>query len=699
MTVVLVLFFMGTFYSFSGSRGEKRLNFLLITIDTLRADRLSCYDSGNVKTPNIDMLAEKGVVFTRAFANTSTTLPSHSNILLGVSPLYHGVHENSYFVVREELLTLAEHLKHYGYSTGAFVGAFPLERRFGLDQGFDAYDDSFERKNFEKLSSAEKKAEVVVQNALQWLRKQESPWFLWIHCWDPHEPYEPPQPFKSEYEKNPYDGEVAYVDSVLGGFFNFLSEKKLFQDTLVILTGDHGESLGEHGEKTHGMFAYNSTLWIPLIVVSPGVRSGRVGEYVSHVDIFPTVCDLLQLKKPSFLQGRSLLPALKGKKMASRPIYFESLYPYYSKGWAPIRGYIHKKIKFIESPVPELYDLEQDFAELNNLAAKEKLKAYRKELEKIINHQKSPLSAEAERMPDKETVERLRSLGYIAGTMEERKESFSRKDDVKVLLPYLNKAHQALNRYEEGFKKIGVEMLKEIITERKDIDDAYINLAYLYKREGRVGDAVEVMKIAHQNLPSNYMVFYTYLNYLVDAAQYDAVIQAFNDELYRHIQFDPEIWNIVGIAFFRKGEFKRAIEMYTHALQLDPDSPVKLTNLGEAQLYLSHREDDKKLFQQCMENFKRAIELDPDYPFVYNALGKALRGEGNLDEAVNAFERALELNPNIDESLYLLGLTYLEKGEKNKALSKFTLYKERYYYFLPDSLKKKLDELIERARK
>jgi arylsulfatase A-like enzyme len=330
---LFIIFSLSTTYSHSSGEPipKEKLNVLLISIDTLRADWLSCYGNEHLKTENIDGLAERGVLFSRAFANTSTTLPSHTNILLGVTPPYHGVHDNSSFVVREEFLTLAEHLKGHGYSTGAFVGAFALDSRFGLDQGFDVYDDEFEDKRNKKPSEVERKAEKVIDRTLAWLNNQNKPWFLFVHCWDPHGPYEPPEPFLTQYKEHPYTGEVAYVDFMLGKLFAYLEENNLFKETLVIFTGDHGESLGQHNEDTHGF---------------------RVAQYVSHIDIFPTVCEILRIEKPPFLQGLSLVPALMGKKASKRPIYFESLHPYYSKGWAPLRGFISNKEKYIQSPIP-----------------------------------------------------------------------------------------------------------------------------------------------------------------------------------------------------------------------------------------------------------------------------------------------------------------------------------------------------------
>ena len=226
--------------------GKARPNLLLITLDTLRSDRVGCY-GGRLKTPTIDRLAERGVLFRRAFAHTTTTLPSHTNILLGLGPLRHGVHDNSNFVVGKEFLTLAEHLKAAGYATAAFIGGFPLDSRFGLKRGFDVYDETLENRGTSEQFSRERRAEAVVASSLQWLEGRSAPWFAWVHCFDPHDPYEPPPPFLSQYKDRLYDGEVAYVDFALKKLLDFVEGPQAGENTVIILTGDHGESLGEHG--------------------------------------------------------------------------------------------------------------------------------------------------------------------------------------------------------------------------------------------------------------------------------------------------------------------------------------------------------------------------------------------------------------------------------------------------------------------
>lgn len=680
------------------SAKNSRLNFLLITIDTLRTDRLSCYNGKFLKTPNIDRFAEKGILFSRAFAHSSTTLPSHTNILLGVTPLYHGVHENANFIVREEFLSLAEHLKNSGYLTAAIIGGYPLHSRFGLAQGFDTYDDDYEAVSYQKLAFGERKAEIVVSKALEWLKDRKPPWFLWIHCYDPHDPYEPPEPFKARFEKSLYDGEVAYVDFALEKLFSFLEETHLFQSTMIVFTGDHGESLGQHGELTHGYFAYNTAIWIPLIVYIPGVASKTIHQFATHIDIFPTICDLLNLKKPSFLQGISLLPAIKGKKLPERSFYFESLYPYFSRGWAPLKGYVLGSAKFIDSPLPELYDLEKDFDELHNLVEGKKLDNYRKHLDQVLKDQSPPERINARGQLDRESLEKLRSLGYISSPQLSEKEIFGPEDDVKTLLPYHNKSEEALDLYQKGKTNEGIELLKEVLTERKNIDIAYTNLATLYKEEGRLEDALEILRLGLENLPSNYGIILTYAKYLNEAGRYDKAIEILNKQTLRPMEYDPEIWNYLGFAYAGKEDFEKALTAYEKALSLDKEYAVVYNNLGNIYISIFLKTNDPKKCLESIQNFKKAIQLEPDFVSAYSGLGTAYRHCGNLNGAIQSWEKALEFKPDDNDALFNLGLAYLSKGDKEKALDYFNKFKEKYYHLLTPANREKLDALIEKCK-
>lgn len=701
--ILLICFICGvSSYAFlenAAPKTENKLNVLLITIDTLRADKLSCYGSQRPKTPHIDDLAARGMLFSRAFANTSTTLPSHANILLGVTPNYHGVHENLNFVVSEKLLTLAEQLKGYGYATGAFVGAYPLDARFGLSQGFDVYNDHYDRIHTENFSTLERNADAVIDQALEWLEHRSSPWFLWIHCWDPHIPYSPPEPFKTQYKEFLYEGEVAYVDMALGKLFDHIKENNLFDSTLIILTGDHGESLGQHGEKTHGFFAYNSTIWIPLIISHPTTRPGRSGHFVSHIDIFPTVCDVLGIEMPSFLQGTSLLPALEGKKISERPIYFESLYPFYSRGWAPLKGFIFENKKFIDSPIPELYDLNHDFNELNNLADRKKIAELTSQLKKIMDDLTPAARINATQKVDRKTREKLASLGYVSNVHVPQKEDFGIRDDIKILLPFRNKADQAWELYETGKMDAGIKLLKEIIEERKDIDEAYKNLAFIYHAIGEETKAIAILEQGLTALPSNYELFIEYMRLLTSDQQYDKVISSFNKMNIREAKYDPAIWNNLGIAYAKKGNFEEAIKAYEMGLSLDDKLPELNNNLGNA--YLSFALELKKtfLFSQSLKYYKKAIELDPEYPAPYHGLGRAYKYDGNLEGAIYCWEKALEADPKFSPALFDLAQTYLNTGDKAKALQVLSDFKERCYSLIPPDERKKLDDLLERSQK
>ncbi|MGB2906856.1 MAG: sulfatase-like hydrolase/transferase [Candidatus Aminicenantaceae bacterium] len=681
---------------------EGSRNLLLVTIDTLRADRLSCYDTRHVQTPVMDSLSQQGVRFTRAFAHTPTTLPSHANILTGVLPLYHGVHDNGTFVLHEDQLTLAELLQGQGYATAAFVGAYPLDSRFGLAQGFERYDDDYRSLESGRLASVERKAEAVVEGALSWLKAQQDPWFLWVHCYDPHDPYAPPEPFRTQFAERPYDGEVAYVDKALGPLFLYLSESGLMGSTLVVLTGDHGESLGEHGEKTHGYLTYNSALWVPLIFTGPSIEPGTVNTFVSHCDIFPTVCDWLDIKRPGHLQGVSLAPALEGRSLKSRAIYFETLYPFYSRGWAPLRGYIvDGRQKYIESPIPELFDLEADFGETQDLISPRSLREHRPRLEQLIQRYTHVDSTKASQAPDRDTLAKLRTLGYIRAPSSSRSENreFGPSLDVKTLLPFHTKSTDAMEAYRGGDTRGAVRMLQEVLTKRQDIDVAYSNLAVIYKETGRLPEALEILRVGLQALPDSYEVFSAYLNFLINARQYSEVIRIFQDSSLRQMDTDPEIWNYLGVAYTHSREFDQAVLAFERSLELDPNYAVSHNNLGIARFSQALSLKEASLLEKALSSFQTAASLNPEYASPWNGLGIVYRQLGDLERAAASLERALELNPEYGDARYNLANIYLNRGDKARALQHFSLYKEKFQHALTPNEREKLEALIEQCKK
>ncbi|MDH7513394.1 MAG: sulfatase-like hydrolase/transferase [Clostridiales bacterium] len=699
LAILLSLFLLSSSGGSTGKNSPKNpLNVLLITVDTLRADRLSCYGNARLQTRAIDALAERGALFTRAFAHTPTTLPSHTNILLGTTPLTHGVHDNANFIVDKKFPTLATYLKSYGYATGAFVGAFPLDSRFGLTQGFDVYDDNYGTPANQEFTFVERKAEVVVEQALSWLsdRNPNEKWFLWIHCFDPHQRYLPPEPFQSLYKDRPYEGEIAYVDFALGKLLGYLEDKKLTENTLIVFTGDHGESLGQHGESTHGYFAYNATLQIPLLIVFPGIKKGTVEQNVAHIDIFPTVCDVLGIDRLAFLQGISLLPAIKGRKLPDRMIYFESLYPYYSRGWAPLQGYIEGTEKFIETPIPEVYDLEADFDEMVNMAEQKKLDKHREKLGRLIaEFSSSPLAQT--RPVDRETQERLQSLGYVSIPQALAKRNFTDQDDLKILLPYQNMLQQAMAAYHRRDLEEGAKLLRRIIAERKDFDLAYSYLATIYKDQKRLKEAVAVLKEGVENNPQSIKILSTYGIFLVEVRAYDAAIEILKKTL-SLIDYDPDVWNYLGVAYYHKGSYAEALKAYDRVLALDDNYPVVFNNLGSLHFSVFLKTKEKTSYDKAVASFRRAIELDPNYPSAYNGLGVALRQAGDLDGAIQNWEKAVEVKPDYGFALYNLGLACAIKGDKKKALEHLTKYKEEFYSLLTAEEQVKLDKLMASLR-
>jgi arylsulfatase A-like enzyme/Tfp pilus assembly protein PilF len=699
-TVWIICFFISFFLSpYSLQASAQKHNVLLITIDTLRPDRLSCYGSPYVKTPNIDKLASSGVLFTRAFAHTPLTLPSHANILLGTTPLQHGVHDNGLFRVPEGLPNLAIYLKKAGYRTGAFVGSFPLDARFGLNPGFEIYDQNYGSGTGLDFMFTERKAEAVVSSALNWLKDEikdkDQPWFLWIHCFDPHQPYEPPEPYASQFKNDLYSGEVAYVDAAMGQLFDYLEKTDQWSSTIIIFTGDHGQSLGEHGESTHGYFAYNSTLWVPLIISRPGLKPKKVEENVCHIDIFPTICDLLGHPRPDYLQGQSLVPLIKGKKISQRKIYFESLYAYYRRGWAPVRGFIEGSKKFIDSPFPELYDLGNDFNESKNLATAS-VSREKEKLSELIKAE-SVAAAESRYYPDAQAREKLTSLGYVGGYQPPEKKTFGREDDLKTLLVFNNQFEQAQELYFHGKAKECEKLLKDLISKRPEFDNPYLFLVTIYEKEDRLDEAETLLKAGFEANPRNYKLGVEYGMVLASHGKNDLALQVL-DKARELIDWDPELWNNFGVVYWNKGELEKAIEMYERALSLSPQYAVVLANLGAAETSLAMKRREASLLLKAEEHFKGAIEYDSGSVAAYNGLGAVYRLFGNLEAAIDCWQKAVSLDPSHPHALFNLGTAYFDLGDKEKALVYLSKYKQLYYKILPANEKAELDALIGKCR-
>jgi arylsulfatase A-like enzyme/Flp pilus assembly protein TadD len=629
------------------------------------------------------------------------TLPSHASILLGTTPVRHGVHDNGYFVVRPEHLSLAEHLKTFGFTTAAFVSANPLDSRFGLAQGFDVYNDDFMPPGARKNTNAEQKADVTVAKALNWLRKTSSnKWFLWLHLYDPHAPYDPPEPFKAQTKERRYDGEVAFVDSSLGKLFAALEKDGLNGRTIVILTADHGESLGDHGESTHGYFAYNPAIHVPLIIAAPGLKPRRSSEPAGHADLVPTVCDLLGIPIPEGLQGLSLRPAMDGKSLPSRRIYFESLSPYYALGWAPLTGYLENGQKFIESPIPEVYDLSADPGEKTNLAGGLDLGPFRANLGQLVKSLSPTEAPNAQARTTSELKKRIESLGYLARPAGSLKKEFGPEDDVKTLLPISNRIEEAFALDDQGKREEAIGRLENLIKEPKTLDTAYVRLGELYLKEENDTKATATLRAGLTRFPSSFELLSDLAENLLASDRPEEVLRVIHEA---HpslmMEEDAAIWNIEGVAYLKKKEPDRALESFRRAVGVDGEFVEAFSNLGSTALTVGLQRMDARILQEAIRALRNVTGLTPQDAGAHNSLGAALYSAGQIDQAIPSWEKALKLDPGLVRTNFFLGNAYFQKNSLDRALHYLEAYKDAAYSTLSPEERHGLDLLIEKCRR
>ena len=677
---------------------EPAFNVLLITIDTLRYDRVGILDPRHVKTPNLDALAKRSLVFNRAFSHNPVTLPAHINIMTGTTPLFHGVSDNTGFKLDKSFLTLPQYLKRFGYRTAAFIGAFPLDSRFGLDRGFDLYDDFYGTRNEREFFFVERPAEKVIAPAMAWIGKQTQKWFGWIHLFDPHQPYLPPSPFKEKYAADPYSGEVAYVDAQLGVLFDFLRKKQLLEKTMVILTADHGEALGEKGEDTHSYFAYNNTIHVPLFIQIPGRKPEAFARNVCHADIFPTVCSVLGLRIPSGLHGESLLEILAGGKRKSREIYFESMTAYLNRDWAPLRGLISGNTKFIDLPIREVYDLESDMDEVHNLAASSKIGPLKDTLNRLMRKLKNPLAAGRQDRLDPETQKRLKSLGYISENRSgQRKKQYTEQDDLKTMLPLQSKLLDGVAQFQSADFPGAEKTIQEVISASPSFILAYTHLASMYKEMGKITAAVQILEQGLEKNPDNILLLAKLGIVLADSGSWQRAIPILEICIGKE-DFDPEKFNFLGIAYYQGGDFAKALQNYARALDLDHNNASVYNNIGGVHLALFLRSRQEQELVQAERNFKKALEIDPKLFSACNGLGILYRKTGRNNEAIASWRNALAIKPDFDLALINLGITLLEECRAAEALDCFLNYREKFYHKIPLSEKQRVDRLIAEAR-
>ncbi len=632
-------------------------NVLVISIDTLRGDALGSY-GGRAATPRLDALAASGARFTFAHAHAVVTLPSHASLFTGLYPYQHGVRDNTGYRVRAGEVTLATRLKALGFATGAFVGAFPLDQRFGLNQGFDVYDDRLpESGPTVDFELPERRADQVVGAATAWIGQQQTPWFSWVHVFDPHAPYRPPAPYDTQYAADPYAGEVAWTDAALAPLLDQL--RTLSRPTLVIVTADHGESLGEHGELTHGIFAYDATLRVPLIIaeVTPdgaAASGGRtIDTPVRHVDVVPTVLDAVGAPADTTLAGTSLLDVITTGRGETRPSYFEAMTANLSRGWAPLRGVLVDRDKYIDLPIPERYDLTTDPAEQRNLAS-----ADTDRTQVLFNTLRTFDTAPPGQPGEESTavLERLRALGYIGGSPAPARERYTEADDPKQLIDLDKMLHDAGDLYSRGRHEESVAAFRAVITRRPDTADAYRYLAFVYWQTGRPADAINILESALARGLTQRDIRVKLGIYLAEsgaAARAIPLLEEMSAD-------DSEVLNALGIAYGQSGRVADAMRTFERALQVDSTSALSHQNIATLQL----RTGD---FAASEASFRRALSVDPTLAGAYTGLGVALTRLNRLPEALDAWRKAVSLDPNDFNALFNLTMELFESGQAGEA--------------------------------
>jgi arylsulfatase A-like enzyme/tetratricopeptide (TPR) repeat protein len=631
-------------------------NVLLVSIDTLRADHLGCYGA-RAKTPTIDGLAADGVLFERAVSHVPVTLPSHASLLTGIYPIAHGIRDNGAFRLASTHRTLASLLRERGYRTGAFVASFPLDSRFGLDQGFDVYDDVYGEGSYYDIQIAERPADEVLNPAAAWIEQTAGgPFFAFVHLYDPHSPYEPPPPFAERFGNDPYSGEIAYVDDALGRFLSRLTAAGRMDNTIVVITADHGEGLGEHGEKTHGMFAYDSTLHVPLVFHWKDAlpRGLRVTARVRLIDVAPTLATLAGLPPFGGFQGEPLVEALANRDPGSdRESYFEALSFNLSRNWAPLTGLYRNHLKFVQLPIPELYDLSADPKETMNLLPSRSggEGQMQKALAELVSAKGSnEARAAAKTEPDAETVARLKTLGYLVGGTggAPPPAHYGVEDDPKRLAPLADKLDQGTNARIAGRTEEAIRLYREILRERPSFTRAYILLAHVLESTGRVGEAIDVLQEAVAQGQEATPIF-GMLGWCLEKAgrarEAVAMLRIALDKEPGNI----EAWNSLALAHAQLGERSEAQGALDKLLAIDASYASAHVNRGNLLL-------EEKKYSEAEQSFRRALERDDRMREAWNGLGVACAGAGRDSEAVIAWKRAVELNPTEFDALLNLSL-------------------------------------------
>ena len=624
------------------AKRQARPNILLISMDTTRADRMGFLGSDRGLTPNLDTLAKQSVIFTHAYSQIPLTTPSHAVILTGTYPQFNGVRQLE-APLNKSLPYVPDILLHRGYRTGAVVASVILDPKAnaeGFDRGFSTYVAGFHPRRAEetRYQSEERRAETVVDDAVSWLAQQQSgPFFLWVHFYDPHSPYDPPEPYRTRYSKSLYDGEIAYMDSAIGRLLSTLREKKIYDNTLIAAMADHGEAFGEHGEQFHGVFVYDSTIRVPLLIKLPGARLAgeQRNERVGLVDVAPTLLQISGLAVPPVMQGKSLVPVMEAKATTDktwgdRKIYSESEYAKVAFNWSPLYAWRADKYLFVAAPERELYDQNADPASEHNIAAQNKAVADTL-LAQLTQFQKSTSSATNTKVEiGSHGSETLAALGYVASPLlVSRGIEDVGGVDPKTRIAIANELHRGLEDEEDPNPEESIAELERVIQQEPNTRMAYLALGRCYRRLKQPDKAIPMFRKAAETMPG------------YGPAQYE-----------------------LGRTLVESGDWAGAIPVFEAAVA---DSPRE----AEWHFYLGDIYERNRQFPQAMTQFRETLKLDPNHLRANLLLGRLLGMNGDAAEALPFLERAAKINPNsVDAHTYLANVYFMLKRPKDSEREK-----------------------------
>jgi arylsulfatase A-like enzyme/tetratricopeptide (TPR) repeat protein len=643
-------------------------NVLIITTDTTRADHIGCYGNRSVETPVIDELARGGILFSEAVTPSPNTMPAHSSLLTGLYPVHHGVRANGTFRLDGKVTTLAERLKEKGYRTGAVISAYVLDSRFGLDQGFDLYhDDLTKGMQYSPHMFRERAAELTNEPAVAWLRENaKQPFFLWVHYFDPHAVYMPPEPFRTDYAHDLYDGEIAYVDSQIGALLHNLEELGVRDRTLVIYTSDHGEGLGEHGEQTHSLLVYDATLHVPMIVHAPkALPQGKVIQRQSClVDVVPTVLELLGQAVPGDLDGVNLL---RPPAEENRSVLIETIATMTLHGWAPLLGVRRSDFKYILAPTPELYDLKQDPRELDNIhdRALEPVSELSTKLAGWLGQDPFLAARKAVDVStleaDKESLRHLAALGYVA-TAEVEEDDTAPLADPKEMIAQWEAVQQAINIRAQGDPQGAIAILEPHVATVPGDVFARTVLGGIYRQLGDDKRALAQFQRAEEDEPNDANIPLAIGSTLITQGKYEQA----EKKIQRALEIDPQqghAYIALGQLALSHARVKDAIQAFRRAIELDPGTSGADAYNRIGLVYLYTGELDK-----AREAYRKALEIDSLSGEAHDGLANILVLEGRPEAAMAELQVALRFDPNQSRALATLASLVSQQGDQDRAL-------------------------------